>query len=353
MASIHWGGMSVSVAVALLLAACDGPPGSAEPRDEEPAGIVGAWWRELPGPTRPSATQIFELRPDGIYVTFAPQHLQDRGRYHLDARTLHVESDLNPALKGAMGYRLEGSDHLTLTLGPPLNQVQEWKRVGWPPNFDIATVGSHVVPSNVNAMVSRMVLTVRDWWRADALPERLEFQLMNNLDMRATLDLCSPSDGACLRALITRYEVDLNPYQTPAGRTPVFPAAFLDLAEVVRIAHGLGYRGRLTKAGIGLGSPHWGLRFTGGPPGTAGLLLNGITGARVTHDMNEVMADYNRNWDEALARLRPMLEQRASGEDDEDCPYPLLKDEFSGRCVDDFDCERLGGGRAMLGSCVH
>jgi hypothetical protein len=187
------------------------------------------------------------------------------------------------------------------------------------------------------------------------MPERLELRAMKNRDMRATLDLCSPSDGACLRVLVTRYTVAMTPYQTPRGRIPVFPATFLDLARVVEIARGLGFDGGLKRASIGLGSPNWGLQFTGGQRGTAGLVLDGVTGKRITVDINAVMADYNRQWDEAIANLRRMSERNSTGAEVEMCKGSEYRHALTGECGNwngEFLCEK-GGGNWQYGSCAN
>jgi hypothetical protein len=277
---------------------------------ESDPGAVGAWWRQLPNAAGPPVLQVFELRSDGVFVTYGPEYLQDRGRYSLAPGIIHVESALNPKIAGDMGYQLQQPDHLTLMLGPPLNQVQEWRRVAWPPYFDDARVGGRSAPKNVDTLIKRVVFNARDIWRPDAAPQRLVFEVMKNHDMRATVDLCSPSDGACQRLQITRFDFKVVPYQTPPGARGGFPAAFLDLAEAVEIAQGLGFDGELKKASIGLGSPNWGLVFTGSSNGQAGIVVDGVTGEPVVNDMNAVMADYNRQWDEAIEGLRRVFAQK-------------------------------------------
>jgi hypothetical protein len=349
--------LSAFVFVLSVVAVFAGPAApaarAAETAQASSSPVVGAWWRRLPASGGAGALQVWDLRPDGSFVTFAPEALQDRGRYRVGSGTIHVASELNPALKGDLRYRLRGKNAMTITIGPPLNQVQAWARVTWPENFDLADVGGHPVPSGIDQMVTRMVAASRARWRPDALPERLELRAMKNRDMQATLDICSPKDGACQRLRITRYKVDISQYQTPPGRRIGFPAKFMDLARAAGTARGLGHDGRLARARIGLGSPHWGLTFTGGSKGKASVVLDGVTGKRVVHDMNVVMADYNRQWDEAIAGLQRRFGSVKPGSNTDDCGPFMRKDKDSGRCFDgdlEDKCSRSGG-LWQYGSC--
>jgi hypothetical protein len=314
--------------------------------------VVGAWWRLLKVPGRANELQIWELRPDGTFVSFGPDTLQDRGRFDAHAGTIDVVSDLGHVRRGERRYRLRGRDDMTVILPPPLRQIQEWTRVTWPANFELADVGSQPVPGGIDRMVTRLVAYARARWRPDAVPERLELQPMKNRDMRATLDLCSPADGACRRVDVTRYGVDVVPYQAKLGRHGILPPRLMDVAAAVRRARGLGADGRLVRAEIGDGAPHWDLRFAGGKKGGTSLLLDGVTGARVTRDTRVVAADIHRQWDEALANLGRRFNGKARLGDE--CHPLLTKDAASGLCVSphpEFIC-RLDGGTWRHGDCT-
>lgn len=319
------------------------------------ADVTGAWWRLLPGPAGAPRLQVWELRPDGEFITHGPAQLQDRGRYAVSQGVIHVESALNPAQRGDIGFRMTGQNAMTLAIPPPLNQVQQWKRVGWAQEFELASIGTSTVPEGVDRMVTRTVAEMRGAWRPDALPERLELRPIRNGDMQATLDLCSPSDGACLRVSITRFARQLAPYQRKPGPRRGFPATFMDLSRAVKISRGLGYDGRLTRARIGFGSPDWGLSFRGGRPGTAGLVLDAITGKPVVHDMNQVMADYNRQWDEVLANLRQRRQQNQTGDGGPVCPILTHTTMPNGSCAVANDLQRCSqsGGTWQYGGCYH
>ena len=290
------------LAASTALAAADAP------------SIVGAWWRFLPNAAGPPALQVFELRDDGVFVTHGVAYLQDRGRYRFDAGTLSVESDLDPRLRGVMAYALTGADNLTLLLGPPLNQRQDWTRVDWPQHFSLAVVGGHEVPNALVALVTRSVYGARQGWQPDAVPERLHLEATKNRELQATLDLYAPATGRNLRLTISRFETRVHPYQTPARRRPAFPIDFLDLPEIVRAAQALGYDGRPDRADLLVdptGRATWGLRFAGAGRGKGGVVLDALTGKRITVSANEIMADYNRQWDEAIAGINRLIETHA------------------------------------------
>jgi hypothetical protein len=343
----------VLVAVLAVSAAPSAPPArAAETVQGLFSPVVGAWWRLLKVPGRATEFQVWELRPDGTFVSFGPDMLQDRGRFEAHSGTIDVTSELDRARRGERRYRLRGRDAMTIITGPPLNQVQEWTRVTWPANFDLADVGGRPVPGGIDRMVTRMVSAARVRWRPDAVPERLALQPMKNRDMRATLDLCSPGDGACRRVIITRFKLDVVSYRTKPGRHAVLPPRFMDLAAAVRRARGLGADGRLVRAEIGDGAPHWGLRFAGGKKGAASVRLDGVTGAPVTRDMRVVTADTHRQWDEALANVGRRFDGKARL--GSECHPLLTKDTASGLCVSphpEFLC-RLDGGAWQYGACT-
>jgi hypothetical protein len=204
-------------------------------------------------------------------------------------------------------------------------------------------------------LIERKVLAAREQWRPDAVPVRLELEAMKNLELEATLDLTSPSTGAGLRLFVTRFQVKVVPYQVPPGPVVALPAEFLDLSRAVEAALRLGYDGSVKRARLTLGpeGPTWGFQFAGGS-GKAGLVLNAVTGERVTHDMSVVMADYNRQWDEAIAGLRRLAQSAAPNAGGDDCDGINMVRTSEGMCLelDEFSC--LGRGSSWnTGFCVE
>jgi len=265
------------------------------------AAPIGAWWRTLPSAVQPAPMQVFEVREDGACITWGPEYMQDRASCTLRLGVISFRSVVNPMIGGEIPVSFQGNDHMAFWLGPPINQRQDWTRVSWSPFFESREVGGRSVAGNIGLLVRATVAASRAW-RPDALPDRLQLRVMKNKEPEVTLDAYAPSDGAAVRYTITRYEIKTWPYQGQVGHTSKFPPDFLDLPRVVKVGQELGHKGALTSAGIGPSTTHWHLRFAGE---TYGVVLDSATG-EPTIDESEAqyIADYNRQWDGAIAGLR-------------------------------------------------
>lgn len=212
--------------------------------------------------------------------------------------------------------------------------------------FETVAMDGKRVPSDLPALTMFALLNVAQPWRPDALPIRLD---VNELGRRfdgyeVKLSFLSPSDGSGLIVLFRPGSI----MQLDAGRanwgTRPFPPEFIDLPTALRAAHDAGLPGALVRAELtvweGYG-PTWRLRTQSGK--VLGQ-FSAVTGERFLGDVTGYVADYNAQWDAAIAGIRGLVGTATAALSPSD-PDRYFEE------YQEFVCEVTNSGYWSMGSC--
>lgn len=286
--------------------------------------LVGTWTSVVPDAA--GGQHVFlQVRPDGSYTIYSTVYgtagtftVAPPNRWRMVAKTTNY-------VDGGT-YHLEGKDELFLTgrLG-----TGKWTRVAHPPYLPEQLVFGQRVPAAIPFVIQATVAASRQHWHPDAIPTGVSVVPQPTASIQTSrahgipyfsvsVDIYSPSRRSFL-------EVDISPYsfhvRTTSGGTKPLPlaAAFVDLSKAIETARQHGMRAPFQKASM-MNWGRWGTVWTirAGPPnGDATGLYRVLSSGHIvppgTGPMSDYVAQYNAQWNRAVAGLRNLLAQGSGG----------------------------------------
>ncbi len=310
-----------------IVAARHGAQGTPEvaPAGPVPPMLVGSWLLEvmLPSPQGPVAV-LWTIEADGSYRIEAGPYSHSgtmtafNGTWE-QAATDRVFTD---------GGRYLFPNWARLET-PARSGHGRWRRIM--PELTLSTmeVSGQQVPTDLPALVER-ARTVAWSWRPDAELRVLDFDRPDSNQSGASLEVdlgfVSPATGAGLSVTVATDGTRFFAHDVVTWGSDPIPDGFLDLPVVWAIGRQHGLQPPLDRAGLkvwrpGDGEPvlAWGLSAARGEP--RGLNIDGVTGGKLDGDLSGYVAQYNAQWEAAVAGLRRLFARpapRSSGSSSSD-----------------------------------
>ena len=320
--------------------------------------FVGAWESSSTDAVGKRSRMVWEFREDGTYTYHS--HDGHSGSYTAEGDALNISAQerawphITPAqLQFSYALNSQGSLELQQKPGahpfPLFPGTQTWTRVKDNVYFMTEKVGTQYVPKYLSVIVARILFTVANPWRDDAIPVALTIESLPYQTFYLRLEFVSPSDGAGLGVDVHQFEQKVTKHSHVTWGSHAIPAFFLDLPDTLRLARQRGITGQLTQAMLKRwerGHQAWTLNVSG-----KGLVLEATTGEPITEELTNYVANYNEQWEEAAANLRQLF-QPNNPEDQISCDALFAAQQYT-KCYYEWqeevrkeaeaDCIRRGG----------
>jgi hypothetical protein len=320
------------------------PAGAKAAAGVDPA-IAGAWELSFTDAMGKTHRYVMEFRNDGTY-TYHDQAKGHSGTYQALNGTWSGQSYPGQRLwKDGGTYSFPDKDTLHLK-GATVTTA--WKRVKDKIYFVTEQIGSERIPKYVPRLVAAALIKEARPWRNDAVPVGVRFLRTKYHSPYLRVHFASPSDGALMHIDVHQFERTTFHYKTGgAGHTykktfGATPPVFVDLPEAVKIAQRHGVRGSLNDAWLRefeRGHRAWSLGFQSGGRGET-VNIEATTGVVIKGELTNVIADYNKQWDEALANLRKLFERLFPKSAGSSGPDMCLGDCYA---ATKWHCKEMGG----------
>ena len=267
--------------------------------------LVGTWLLEvrLPTPQGPIAVW-WTISPDGSYaidagpLSHAGSMTASGSSWDLSATT----SDFRDA------GRYEISDWATIVTHGQ-HGIGRWHRREPSLQLEVASVNAQLVPTGVPAITEAARALARRW-QPDALLSMIDYERPDSPNPQppsARLNFFSPSTG--LGLWITVGTEGTSFFGASRGGGIAVPNGFLDLPQAWAVARQYGVQPPLDQAMLRVWTPEGGdpvLAWTVSGTGS-GINVDAVEGNRLEGDLSGYIADYNAQWDAAVAGLRRLL----------------------------------------------
>lgn len=312
--------IAAMLALAVALASCSD--------DASGHGLTGVWQQTGVIVAPHTSAPIYEFHKDGTYALDGSGGQSRRGRYKIDGNKLTLTDVL-----GGSGITYEIDDKsLTLTRQitmpgapanfPKLTDVSHWKRIDAAPYLLTERVGNDSVPMGLDVQLTQELAAARVW-QSDAYPVSLEISEYGPGFYKVQMSFQSHKSERSLNVVLTPHFSDSRILPITGGGSKAIPANFVDLPQALKRAQDLGFQGPLRDADLRFYPQYGAVWMILGHRGGKGVTLAAETGNPITKDVTGTIANYNAQWDKAIAGLKKVIQG------DSPCADPLS-----------FECDR-------------
>ena len=272
--------------------------------------LVGTWLLEVRLPSAQGPIAVWwTISADGSYVV-------DAGPFsHAGSITAAASSfDLHAATSDYQDSgRYEIGDWATIvTYGQ--HGIGRWHRREPALRLEVASVNAQLVPVEVPAITDAARALARNW-QPDALLSMIDYERPDSPNPQppsVRMSFFSPSTG--LGMWVTVDTEGTRFFGASRGGGIAIPNGFLDLPQAFAVARQYGVQPPLGRAMLRVWTPQGSepvLAWTVSGAGS-GINIDAVEGSRLEGDLSGYIADYNAQWEAAVAGLRRLLSQPRS-----------------------------------------
>ncbi|NWG45920.1 MAG: hypothetical protein HXY25_05150, partial [Alphaproteobacteria bacterium] len=209
------------------------------PSTAEPYGL---WEMFMPLPGQAPFRHVFEIRPEGTYTVDAGPYSHS-GRINFTGRVYTLKSQTSVYEDGGAFFR---PDPDTIVFEGRAGR-SVWTRVTAPGYFDIDP-SRHNMPVKVAEALARLKAEMREGWRPDAEPVRLEIERNQHGIYQMKVSFHSPADGTGMTVTRDRFRSSEFAMGGVNWFVKPLPESFIDPGEA---AQALGTRAPIKRAQLG------------------------------------------------------------------------------------------------------
>ena len=192
--------------------------------------------------------------------------------------------------------------------------IGRWHRREPSLRLEVASVNAQLVPVEVPAITDAARALARKW-QPDALLSMIDYERPGSPNPQPPslrLSFFSPSTG--LGMWVTVDTEGTRFFGASRGGGIAIPNGFLDLPQAFAVARQYGVQPPLERAMLRVWTPQgsepvlaWSVSGNGG-----GINIDAVEGSRLEGDLSGYIADYNAQWEAAVAGLRRLLARPGS-----------------------------------------